>query len=299
MSDIQLKRLAKTMKITDSVQIFSPADGFILARNVSPGPRFEKGTELYRIADLSHVWIVADIYESDAQSFAPGTIATVTLAGHQKPMHARVSQVLPQFDPATRTMKLRLEAENPGFILRPDMFVDIELPVHLPAGLTVPVDSVLDSGMKKHVFLDRGNGSFEAREVETGWRFGDRVQVVKGLAAGDRVVVSGTFLLDSESRLRDAQQRVSAPGDARKALPTAAEAVAMPKTKVAGIPASAIDPACGMPVKPTESVSAGNTESYRGQTYYFCSSACRNKFHADPGHTLSSRTAGSSPQAAR
>jgi Cu(I)/Ag(I) efflux system membrane fusion protein len=285
MSEMQLKELTDTMKLADSIKILSPATGFVLARNVSPGQRYEKGAELYRIADLSRVWIVADVYESEAQDFHQGTIATVTLPNQKKSLHARVSGSLPQFDPATRTMKLRLEAANPGFFLRPDMFVDVELPVHIPAGLTVPVDSLLDSGLKKRVFVQRGNGYFEAREVETGWRFGDRVQVVSGLVAGERIVVSGTFLVDSESRLKGTRPRAAEEGGHGEAMPEG-KALPAPKLKTQALPTSAKDPSCGMDVTPAESVAAGNIESYRGKTYYFCSSSCRDKFHRDPAHSL-------------
>jgi len=120
-------------------------------------------------------------------------VAHVTLPGQQKVFRARVSNALPEVDPATRTLKLRLEADNPGFALRPDMFVHVELPVQTPTDLTVPSDAVLDSGLGQHVFVDRGNGFFEPRDVETGWRFGDRVQIVKGLSEGERVVASGRF----------------------------------------------------------------------------------------------------------
>jgi multidrug efflux pump subunit AcrA (membrane-fusion protein) len=118
-------------------------------------------------------------------------------------MRATASRaVVPQFDPLNQTARVRLEADNPGFALRPDMFVDVHLPIALPAAIAVPVDAVLDAGLKKRVFVERADGAFEPREVQTGWRFGDRVEIVNGLSAGDRVVVAGTFLLDSESRMR-------------------------------------------------------------------------------------------------
>ena len=94
-----------------------------------------------------------------------------------------VSKVLPQFDANSRTLKVRLELDNPGYVLRPDMFVDVEFPVTLPPALTVPADAILDSGLRKTVFVDRGNGFFEPREVETGWRLGNRVEITKGLEA--------------------------------------------------------------------------------------------------------------------
>jgi RND family efflux transporter MFP subunit len=205
MSDLQIAEITKTKQIPDSVYIVSPVDGFIIARNVSSGLRFAPHTEFYRIADLSRVWIMAEIFENEAQYFRPGAVAQITLPGQHQVFRARISNILPQVDPATRTLKLRLEADNPGFALRPDMFVDIELPVPASPGLTVPRDALVDFGKAQRVFVDRGNGVFEPRKVETGWEFGDRVQIVKGLAAGERVVAAGTFLLDSESRLRAAK----------------------------------------------------------------------------------------------
>ena len=122
----------------DSVDIVAPTDGFILARNITPGQHFDHATEFYRIADLSQVWIHADIFGSEAQSFRPGAIARVTLSGQGKTFSARVSNVLPQVDPATRTLKLRLEADNPGYALRPDMYVDVELSVAMPPDSPFP-----------------------------------------------------------------------------------------------------------------------------------------------------------------
>ncbi len=113
-----------------------------------------------------------------------------------------MSQVLPSFDSGTRTLKARLELDNPGYRLRPEMFVDVEFESELPAALVVPHDAVLDTGMRKVVFVDRGEGYFEPRRVTTGWRRDGRVQILDGLSEGDRIVVSGTFLLDSESRMK-------------------------------------------------------------------------------------------------
>jgi len=97
---------------------------------------------------------------------------------------------------------VRLEASNPQRALKPGMFVDVEFPVDLPETLVVPADAIVDSGLRKTVFVDRGNGSFEPRQVETGWRVGDDVEVTKGLMPGERIVISGTFFVDSESRMK-------------------------------------------------------------------------------------------------
>jgi RND family efflux transporter MFP subunit len=186
----------------EAIQIVAPADGLVLARNIWPGQRFERGAEWYRIADLRHAWILADVFEQEAPHLRPGTPATVSLPGQSTGIGARVASVLPQFDGTTRTLKVRLEADNPHYVLRPDMFVDVDLKITVPSSITVPADAVLDSGVATTVFVERGNGTFEQRAVETGWRLGDRVEIVKGLEHGERIVTAGTFLLDSESRMR-------------------------------------------------------------------------------------------------
>jgi len=205
-SDAQIKQMSENRQLPESVDIVSPAEGFILARNISPGQHFERGTEFYRIADLSKVWILADIFGSEAQAFQPGAVARVTLSDQRKSFLARVSNVLPQVDPTTRTLKLRLEVDNPSFALRPDMFVDVELPVAMPAGLTVPLDAVIDTGREQRVFVESSSGVFEPRQVQAGWRFGGRVEILHGLKEGEHVVAAGTFMVDSESRLKSGGQ---------------------------------------------------------------------------------------------
>jgi len=256
MGDIQIEEMKRTRQLVQYITLVSPAAGFVLARNVSPNQWFDRGTELYRIADLSRVWIFADIYENEEQYFRPGMKVKVSLPHQGKAFQAKVSDVLPQFDPATRTLKLRMEAENPHYVMRPDMFVDVEIPVQLPSAITVPVDAILDSGLKKTVFVDRGNGVFEPREVETGWRMGSRVEIVKGLESGERIVTSGNFLIDSESRLEMAAAGMQ--GTLSK------------------------DPVCGIEVSQKKAEKAGRKISYRGKTYYFCSDACRQQFEKDP-----------------
>lgn len=202
MSDAQIEELSTTRTIPEDVYVVSPVDGFVISRNISAGQRFEHFTEFYRIADLSHVWILAQVFGADAQAFRPGAVARVTLPDSNQTFGARVSNVLPEVDPATRTMRVRLEADNPGFVLRPDMFVNVELPISTASAITVPVDALLDSGLTKRVFVETADGYFEPREVVTGWRASDRVQILSGLQEGERVVSAGTFLVDSESRLR-------------------------------------------------------------------------------------------------
>ena len=213
MSEVQIEELRETRKIPEDVYVVSPTDGFILSRSVSAGMRFDRQSEFYSVADLSHVWIEAQVFGKDASAIRPGTMAKVTLSDTGEAFTARVSNVLPEVDPVTRTLKLRLEADNPKFALRPEMFVNVEIQVALPQGLTVPAEALLDSGLSKRVFVEAAEGKFESRDVETGWRLGDRVQVVKGLKEGEKVVAAGTFLVDSESRLEMAKNSAKPPDD--------------------------------------------------------------------------------------
>ena len=212
MSDVQIQEMIDTRKIPEDVYVVSPTDGFILTRNISPGLRFEREKELYTIADLSQVWIMAQVFGKDAQKFHPGAVARVSMPDTGETFQATVSDVLPEVDPTTRALKVRLVANNPGFRLRPEMFVNVDMPLSIPAGLSVPADAIVDTGLAKQVFVQTSPGHFEKREVEIGWRFEDRVQIVKGLREGEMVVSAGTFLVDSESRLQAAAGSGSSSG---------------------------------------------------------------------------------------
>jgi len=203
MSALQMDEIRRTRQMPDSIKIVSPVDGFVVARNVSPGQKFERDMEWYRIADLRRVWVLADVFESDAQYLHAGSEVRVSLPGQDKSFPGRVSDVLPQFDSATRSLKARIEVENKGYALRPDMFVDVELPVSFSRSIVVPAGAVLDSGLKKTVFVEHDDGLFSPRAVETGRRFDDRVEIVKGLEAGEKIVLSGNFFVSSESRFQD------------------------------------------------------------------------------------------------
>src|SRR6202790_4831133 len=141
MGDPQLKDLAKTRQLTRYVEITSPIDGIVLQRSISPMQRFDKGAELYRIADLTKMWISADLFGDEAHLLAPGTRVKVTVRELSKTLYARGSQAPPLFDPNSRTLKLRLEANNPGLVLRPDMFVDLEFDAKVTEGFSVPQEA--------------------------------------------------------------------------------------------------------------------------------------------------------------
>ena len=239
-----------------TIDILAPADGVVLARSITLGQKFDKGAEWFRIANLDRVWILADLLEGDAPLARPGAIARVTVPGRSGGLTAVVSRVPPQFDPSSRTMKVRLEVENPGALLRPDMYVDVELQIERPEAVTVPVDAIVDSGLRRTVFVEVGEGVFEPRAIETGWRTGDRVEVLSGLEPGDRIVVSGTFLVDSESQLRAAAAGVRG--------------------------ATSRDPVCGMDVDEARARAEGMTATQDGKTHFFCSASCKASFAAQP-----------------
>jgi YHS domain-containing protein len=197
---------------------------------------------------------------------------------------ARITDSLPQSEAGGGTVKLRLEVENPGFKWRPEMLVDVELPVRLPAGITVPVDALVDSGVRARVYVERGEGVFEPREVETGWRNGEQVEIRKGVQPGERVVVGATFLVDSESRLKSPAS-TTVPAPARKTDKPAAMSGHLAAKTV-------IDPNCRMPVDPAKATVSGYKLAYHGTTYYFCSEKCKEKFQNQSAGTASQQASG-------
>ena len=280
MGEEQLKQLRETRRQTSTINLGSPGDGIVLARSISPRQRFEIGQELFRIADLSKVWIVADIHGEDGE-IPPGTHVKVNVPELGKTIVATVTSSTPLFDQATRTLKLRLEADNPGLLLRPDMFVDVEFQEKMPAGLSIPEDAVLDSGTRKIVYVQTSDGVFEPRPIEVSGTYGNQVMVARGLAEGEKIVISGNFLLDSESRMRMVASP-SQPSDVamdHKAMASMQTGAKMKPLTPAEAAKMVHDPVCGMSIKAGQ---ARHTEEYNGKTIYFCSDACYNKFLANP-----------------
>jgi RND family efflux transporter MFP subunit len=206
MSPVQIEDIRRTRLVVTTIKVTSPVDGIVLSRTVAGNQKIERGTELFRLADLRRVWILADVPAADAHYVTPGMNARVVIAGRAASLPARVSTVLPQFDPSTQSMKIRLEVANPDFVFRPDMFVDVDLEVPFAPSILVPADAIVTSGLRNSVFVERSAGIFEPREVELGRRLGNRVAVERGLEPFERIAVSGTFLLDSESRMKGHDQ---------------------------------------------------------------------------------------------
>jgi Cu(I)/Ag(I) efflux system membrane fusion protein len=269
-SALQLAELGRSRLANGIVEFRAPASGVVLFRNASAGQRIDRGTELFRIADLAHLWVLADLFESDGGAIHAGSPASVRYQG--RTIAARMSSALPQLDPASHALRARLEVDNAASLLSPGMFVEVEFDVREPDGIAVPADAILDTGQHKIVFVSPREGLFEPREVTTGARYGDRVQIVKGLASGEQLVVSGLFLLDSESRLQ-----------------LSAAAAGMPASHPGQ--ASFIDPVCGMPIAPA---AAQSHLVYEGVTYYFCSESCRRSFDQAPSSYASRARAAAS-----
>jgi RND family efflux transporter MFP subunit len=212
LSDDQIQQVLGTGQPIRSIAVLAPMDGYVTERRAFPNQKVTPDSDLYTITDLSHIWIVADVFESDITSIKTGDPAYVVFPTSGAPsIGARVNYIQPQVDPTTRTLKVRLDANNPGIRMRPDMFVSVEFGVATAARLTVPAEAVLDTGDRQTVFVDLGNGYLEPRSVAVGERFGDRVTITRGLTAGERVVSSGTFLIDAESQLKAAAGGMGAP----------------------------------------------------------------------------------------
>jgi RND family efflux transporter MFP subunit len=205
LSEDQIAAVERSGQPLRTVTLYAPVSGTVMMRNAFPKQRITPDTELYALTDLSRVWIIANLFESDAARLRLGAAAQVRPAyGAGRSFSARVTFINPQIDPQTRTLKLRLEAGNPRGELRPEMFVDLDFFTGQAAAVTVPAEAVLDSGLEQRVFVDRGDGHLEPRRVQTGARLAGRIEITSGLRAGERIVVSGTFLIDSESRLKAA-----------------------------------------------------------------------------------------------
>lgn len=198
--DLELsKRPARTVTLT------APTDGYVLSKSVFPGQRIEPGMELYTVVDLSQVWVEADFFEQEGSLLQVGMQARVTLP-YQPAMvfQGPISFIYPTVNPTTRTIRARVELPNPQTQLLPDMFVNLEVEVFPQKGVVIPDSAVVDTGARKLVFVEEKAGFFVPREVTVAISSQGKALVVEGLKGGEYVVAEGTFLLDSESRLRAA-----------------------------------------------------------------------------------------------
>src|SRR5436190_22189088 len=216
-SDDQITDLERTRAAKKTLRVIAPRDGIVVEKMVVEGQMVEAGARLYRLADLATVWVQAQVYEQDLPFIKLGQEAVVSLASQPDPkFRGRVTYLYPMVDDKTRTARVRMEFHNPGYFLKPGMYVTVEMISELsPSTLLVPDMAVLRSGDKNTVFIALEGGRFEPRAVVLGPRATDNLyEVLSGLKEGERVVTSGQFLLDSESQLREGIQKMMQPNDA-------------------------------------------------------------------------------------
>ncbi len=205
MGEAQIDAVAKAGTPMESVTVSSPASGFVIEKNVVDGAAVEAGMRLFRIAALDKVWIEADVYEADLARVRVGQKATVTLdylPGHS--YEAKVAYVYPYLDSKMRTGRVRIEIPNQALELRPGMYANVELESELGSRLQVPADAVVYTGPHRLVFVDLGEGRFKPQEIRVGASADGMLEVLSGLAPGDRVAISGAFLIAAEARISTA-----------------------------------------------------------------------------------------------
>jgi membrane fusion protein, copper/silver efflux system len=202
-TDAQIEELEKTGKPGTDMTVFAPLDGIVLEKMVLDGGYITPGMNLYKIADLSTIWVIADVYEYEVPLVKVGQKARVSLSYEPGTAYsAIVNYIYPTLDPVTRTVKVRLTMENPGRMLKPEMYANIEISASSGSRLTIPTEAVLDTGVRQIVYVEKKPGVYEMREVKLGARGEKYVEVLSGIRKGERVVTSGNFLIDSESQLR-------------------------------------------------------------------------------------------------
>jgi len=206
-SDTQLQRLQREGKATRTLTLYSPANGVVLEKAAVAGMRFMPGEPLFKIADLSTIWLIADVFEQDLARVRIGQPVKIVVDAYpEKEFGGKIAYIYPTVVPETRTAKVRVELANPGGLLKPDMYANVQL----DAGggkarvLTVPDSAVIDSGVRQVLLVQRAEGLFEPREVRLGQRGDGYAEVLQGVAEGEQVVVRANFLIDAESNLRAA-----------------------------------------------------------------------------------------------
>jgi RND family efflux transporter MFP subunit len=201
----EIAKLDATGKVITDLTINSPVSGYITEKNALPNMYVQPEMHLYTVSDLSDVWVLAQVFQNDAGKIKPGDRAEVTVDAYPGRIFAgRIDYLLPQVDTTTRTLPVRLVIPNPGLKLRPGMYVNVRLRLSLGKQLVVPGSAVFHSGTRNLVFAYRGDGNIEPREVELGSRVGEQQIVAKGVHAGEQIVSSANFLIDSEAQLQAA-----------------------------------------------------------------------------------------------
>lgn len=205
LSEAQIKKLDETGEVNKTITVYSPVTGYVTDRKAFPHVSVNADTDIYTVADLSRVWVTADVYESEMPYIKVGQTANIKLSYIPgKTYNGRVTYSYPILDPQTHTAKVRIDVANPGLMLKPNMFSDVELQITYGKHVVVPQEAVLNSGKTQSVFVVHENGTFEPREVTVGQTVDGNTIIEFGLEKGETIVTSGNFLLDSESRMKSA-----------------------------------------------------------------------------------------------
>ena len=201
-SDAEIDRILRTGEVQRTLTVHSPAAGVVIEKHIVEGQAVQAGQPLYTIGDLSDVWVEAELREADAGAVRVGSAATLELAAFPgQPIDGVVEYVYPTLQDEARTLKARISVRNPDGRIKPGMYATVRLSTPDRAALTVPTSAVIQTGDRAVVFADRGGGRLEPQEVEVGRVAGDYTEILAGLEAGQRVVTSAQFLLESESNL--------------------------------------------------------------------------------------------------
>lgn len=208
-SEREIDDIAATGRAKRSLTVFSPMDGVVVKKDAARGMRVMPDRELYTIVDLSSIWIVADVYEFELAQIRVGQNASISLSYDARQIAGRVAWISPVLDEKTRTAKIRIELANRDLALKPEMYANVELAVDGGTKIAIPDEAVLDSGVRKVVFIDSGQGRFTPREIKVGGKYDRYYEVVAGLSEGEKILASASFLFDSESRLQEAMAAMS------------------------------------------------------------------------------------------
>ena len=204
-SEEQIRELEQTGQVRKSLTLYSPYSGIVLEKMAFKGMRVEPGMALYKLADLTVVWLIADIYEYELPLIRLGQQASINLS--YLPGEAFTGKavfIYPYLDAQTRTARVRFEFANPRGTLKPEMYAGVEITIRLGDKVAVPEGAIIDTGIRKVAIVEKGAGYFEPRDVKLGTKAGDYYEVLDGLKVGERVVTSANFLIDSESKLKEA-----------------------------------------------------------------------------------------------
>ena len=293
-SSQQIKQIEETGQIKNSLTFYSPSSGYVVEKNIVEGMQVQAGMNLIKLADLSQMWVYADVYEDELSQIKTGDSAFVGLSYDPgKILRGKVSYIYPYVQDQTRTGKVRIDLLNPQLILKKDMYVTVNItPAVSKEILAVPEQAVIRSGIRDIVVLALGEGKYKSVEVQLGVLAGGYYEVKGGLNEGDTIVTSSQFLIDSESNLKTGMPSASSENESGKTNNPqnmnmngaeqkgnmAKELTSKKMNDSESKPKKAIDPVCGM----TVSTGAKLNYSYQGKTYYFCDAGEMEDFKKNP-----------------